>query len=84
MMFILLEVSSLAAGHLSLVPELIEELRKINREDIMIIVGGVVPKKDYKLLFDMGVAAVFGPGTVISEAAQDIIKIMLKGFLKNE
>ena len=49
----------------------------------MIIVGGVVPKKDYKLLFDMGVAAVFGPGTVISEAAQDIIKIMLKGFLKN-
>ena len=50
----------------------------------MIIVGGVVPKKDYQLLFDMGVAAVFGPGTVISEAAQDIIKIMLKGFLKNE
>ena len=77
-------VSSLAAGHLSLIPELIEELKKINREDIMIIVGGVVPKKDYQLLFDMGVAAVFGPGTVISEAAQDIIKIMLKGFLKNE
>ena len=48
----------------------------------MIIVGGVVPKKHYQLLFDMGVAAVFGPGTVISEAAQDIIKIMLKGFLK--
>ena len=77
-------VSSLAAGHLSLIPELIKELKKINREDIMIIVGGVVPKKDYQLLFDMGVAAVFGPGTVISEAAQDIIKIMLKGFLKNE
>jgi methylmalonyl-CoA mutase len=75
-------VSSLAAGHLSLIPELLEELKKINREDIMIIIGGVVPKKDYQLLFDMGVAAVFGPGTVISEAAQDIIKIMLKGFLK--
>ena len=77
-------VSSLAAGHLSLIPELLKELKKVNREDIMIIVGGVVPKKDYQLLFDMGVAAVFGPGTVISEAAQDIIKIMLKGFLKNE
>jgi methylmalonyl-CoA mutase len=77
-------VSSLAAGHLSLIPELLEELKKINREDIMIIIGGVVPKKDYQLLFDMGVAAVFGPGTVISEAAQDVIKIMLKGFLKND
>ena len=75
-------VSSLAAGHLSLIPELLKELKKVNREDIMIIVGGVVPKKDYQLLFNMGVAAVFGPGTVISEAAQDIIKIMLKGFLK--
>ena len=72
----------LLAFLLSLIPELFKELKKNNREDIMIIVGGVVPKKHYQLLFDMGVAAVFGPGTVISEAAQDIIKIMLKGFLK--
>lgn len=77
-------VSSLAAGHLTLIPELLLELKKLKREDIMIIIGGVVPKKDYKLLFDMGIAAVFGPGTIISEAAQDIIKIMLKGFKNNE
>ena len=77
-------VSSLAAGHLTLIPELLLELKKLKREDIMIIIGGVVPKKDYQLLFDMGIAAVFGPGTIISEAAQDIIKIMLKGFRNNE
>ena len=77
-------VSSLAAGHLTLIPELLIELKKLKREDIMIIIGGVVPKKDYQLLFDMGIAAVFGPGTIISEAAQDIIKIMLKGFKNNE
>ena len=77
-------VSSLAAGHLTLIPELLLELKKLKREDIMIIIGGVVPKKDYQLLFDMGIAAVFGPGTIISEAAQDIIKIMLKGFKNNE
>ena len=77
-------VSSLAAGHLTLIPELLLELKKLKREDIMIIIGGVVPKKDYQLLFDMGIAAVFGPGTIISEAAQDIIQIMLKGFKNNE
>ena len=77
-------VSSLAAGHLTLIPELLLELKKLKREDIMIIIGGVVPKKDYQLLFDMGIAAVFGPGTIISEEAQDIIKIMLKGFKNNE
>ena len=77
-------VSSLAAGHLTLIPELLLELKKLKREDIMIIIGGVVPKKDYQLLFNMGIAAVFGPGTIISEAAQDIIKIMLKGFKNNE
>jgi len=76
-------VSSLAAGHLTLVPELLKELKILNREDIMIIIGGVIPKNDYKVLFKMGVAAVFGPGTVISEAAQEIIQIMINGFTKN-
>ena len=77
-------VSSLAAGHLTLVPELLRELKVLNREDIMIIIGGVIPKKDYDVLFDMGVAAVFGPGTIISEAAQEIIQIMINGFTKDE
>ncbi len=77
-------VSSLAAGHLSLIPDLFNELKKLNRDDIMIIVGGVVPKDDYLKLFEMGVAAVFGPGTVIAKAAQQILKIMIKGFKINE
>ena len=74
----------LAAGHLSLIPDLLNELKKLNREDIMIIVGGVVPKDDYLKLFEMGVAGVFGPGTVIAKAAQQILKIMIKGFKINE
>lgn len=66
-------VSSLAAGHLTLVPALKSELKKLGREDIMIVVGGVVPPQDYDELYDMGVAAVFGPGTPIDEAAKDLI-----------
>jgi len=62
-------VSSLAAGHLTLVPELKQELAKLGREDIMIVAGGVIPPQDYQALYDAGAAAVFGPGTVISEAA---------------
>ena len=77
-------VSSLAAGHLTLIPELLKELKLLKREDIMIIIGGVIPKKDYDVLFKMGVAAVFGPGTVIADAAQEIIQIMIKGFTKDE
>ena len=77
-------ISSLAAGHLSLIPELFNELKNLKRDDIMVIVGGVVPKKDYETLFNMGVAAVFGPGTVISKAAQEIIQIMIQGFKINE
>ena len=77
-------VSSLAAGHLTLVPELLKELKLLKREDIMIIIGGVIPKKDYDVLFKMGVAAVFGPGTIIAEAAQEIIQIMINGFTKDE
>ena len=73
-------ISSLAAGHKTLVPELIKELKNQKREDIMVIVGGVIPKKDYDYLFDEGVAAVFGPGTNIPKAAQEIITIMLNGI----
>ena len=73
-------ISSLAAGHKTLVPEVIKELKKQKREDIMVIVGGVIPKKDYDYLFDEGVAAVFGPGTNIPKAAQEIITIMLNGL----
>jgi len=75
----LLGISSLAAGHKTLVPQVIEELEKLNREDIMVIAGGVIPQKDYQFLFDAGVAAVFGPGTKISKAAQDILQILIKG-----
>jgi methylmalonyl-CoA mutase len=72
-----LGVSSLAAGHKTLVPQVMEELKKYGREDIMIVVGGVIPRKDYQFLFDAGVAAVFGPGTKISEAAIDILGLLL-------
>ncbi len=74
----ILGISSLAAGHKTLVPETIEHLKSIGREDILVIVGGVVPPQDYDFLFDKGVAAVFGPGTIISEAATEILKIMLQ------
>ncbi|MDF1696839.1 MAG: methylmalonyl-CoA mutase [Saprospiraceae bacterium] len=73
----ILGISSLAAGHKTLVPDAIRYLKTIDREDIMVIVGGVVPPQDYQFLFDQGVAAVFGPGTVISEAASEILKILL-------
>lgn len=66
-------VSSLAAGHLTLVPKLQAELKKHKREDILIVVGGVIPPQDYQTLLDMGVAAVFGPGTVIPDAATELI-----------
>ncbi|GHF78735.1 methylmalonyl-CoA mutase [Amycolatopsis bartoniae] len=66
-------VSSLAAGHLSLVPALREELAKLNREDVMVVVGGVIPPQDYDELRAAGAAAIFGPGTVIAEAALDLL-----------
>jgi methylmalonyl-CoA mutase len=66
-------VSSLAAGHLTLVPLLKKALAKEGREDIMIVVGGVIPPQDYEELYRMGVTAIFGPGTVISEAAKSLI-----------
>ncbi len=73
----LLGVSSLAAGHKTLVPQVIEELKKLGREDILVIAGGVIPPNDYQYLFDAGVVGVFGPGTVIAEAAAKILELML-------
>jgi methylmalonyl-CoA mutase len=67
-------VSSLAAGHLTLIPELRDELAALGREDIMIVAGGVIPPQDYQALFDAGAAAVFGPGTVISKAASKLLR----------
>ncbi len=74
----ILGVSSLAAGHKTLVPQVIEELKKYGREDIMVIVGGVIPHQDYQFLFDAGAVAVFGPGTKISEAAISILEVLLE------
>lgn len=73
----ILGVSSLAAGHKTLVPQVIEELKKYGREDIMVIVGGVIPPQDYQFLFDAGAVAVFGPGTKISDAAIKILEILI-------
>ena len=74
----ILGVSSLAAGHKTLVPQVIEELKKQGREDIMVIVGGVIPSQDYQYLFDAGAVAVFGPGTKISEAAIQLLEILIE------
>ncbi|MDH7912941.1 methylmalonyl-CoA mutase [Winogradskyella sp. SYSU M77433] len=73
----ILGVSSLAAGHKTLVPQVIEELKAYGRDDIMVIVGGVIPKQDYQYLFDAGAVAVFGPGTKISDAAIKILEILI-------
>ncbi len=73
-----LGISSLAAGHKTLVPQVIEELKGYGRKDIMVIVGGVVPKQDYQFLFDAGVVAVFGPGTKISDTAIQILEILIE------
>jgi len=74
----ILGVSSLAAGHKTLVPQVIEELKKYGREDIMVIVGGVIPAQDYQFLFDAGAVAVFGPGTKISDAAISILEVLMQ------
>ncbi|MCC6582095.1 MAG: methylmalonyl-CoA mutase [Chitinophagales bacterium] len=67
-------VSSLAAGHKTLIPQLIEELKKIKRDDILVVCGGVIPKQDYDFLYHAGVSGVFGPGTVIAKAAIEILE----------
>jgi methylmalonyl-CoA mutase len=73
----ILGVSSLAAGHKTLVPQVIEELKKHGREDIMVIVGGVIPPQDYAFLYKAGAVAVFGPGTSIPDAAVKLLEIMV-------
>ena len=70
-------VSSLAAGHKTLIPQVIEELKRLGREDIMVIAGGVIPAQDYDFLYNAGVAAIFGPGTSVAKAACEMMKIML-------
>lgn len=76
----ILGISSLAAGHKTLVPQTLEALKKIGRDDILVIAGGVIPPQDYEFLFKSGVAGVFGPGTVIASAAKDILEIMIGYF----
>ncbi|MDA0325874.1 MAG: methylmalonyl-CoA mutase [Bacteroidetes bacterium] len=73
----ILGISTLAGGHKTLVPKVINHLRKMNREDIMVIVGGVIPKQDYQVLFDSGAVAIFGPGTKISDAAIAVLEILI-------
>jgi methylmalonyl-CoA mutase len=67
-------ISSLAAGHKTLLPQLIEELKRLDREDILVVIGGVIPAQDYQFLFDHGASAIFGPGTIIPVAAQKVVK----------
>ncbi len=74
----ILGVSSLAAGHKTLIPQVIEELKKYGREDIMVIAGGVIPQQDYDFLYKAGVSGVFGPGTVISISAIDILEKLIE------
>jgi methylmalonyl-CoA mutase len=74
----ILGVSSLAAGHKTLVPQVIEELKKLGREDIIVIVGGVIPPQDYEFLYKAGALAIFGPGTVISEAGIKLLEILIE------
>jgi len=74
----ILGVSSLAAGHKTLIPQVISELKRLGREDILVIAGGVIPHQDYQFLYDAGVAAIFGPGTSVSKAAKQILEILLE------
>jgi methylmalonyl-CoA mutase len=69
-------VSSLAAGHKTLVPELIDALRRLGHDDIAVVVGGVIPPQDYAFLYEAGVAGIYGPGTVIPAAAQHILHVL--------
>ena len=77
LMLLQVGVSSLAAGHKTLIPQLIGELKKLGRDDIMVIAGGVIPAQDYDFLYKAGVAAIFGPGTSVAKAAVEIMKILL-------
>ena len=78
----ILGISSLAAGHKTLVPQVIAELKKHGREDIMVIVGGVIPAQDYQFLFDAGAVGIFGPGTKIAQAAIELITILIDSIVE--
>lgn len=73
-----LGVSSLAAGHKTLIPQVMEELKKLGREDIIVIAGGVIPAQDYDFLYKAGVAAIFGPGSSVAKSACQILEILLE------
>ena len=73
----ILGVSSLAAGHKTLVPQVIEELKKLGRDDIMVIAGGVIPTQDYDYLYQKGVAAIFGPGTPVPYSAIKMMELLM-------
>ena len=75
----ILGVSSLAAGHKTLIPQVIDELKKLGRDDILIMAGGVIPAQDYQFLYESGVAAIFGPGTSVAKAAKQILEILIAG-----
>jgi methylmalonyl-CoA mutase len=74
----ILGVSSLAAGHKTLVPEVINALKKEGREDIMVVAGGVIPPQDYDFLYKAGVFGIYGPGTKIAKAAQEILNLLIE------
>lgn len=76
----ILGISSLAAGHKTLIPQVISELKRLGREDIIVIAGGVIPPQDYQFLYEVGVSAIFGPGTSVAVAAKQIIEILLDSF----
>ncbi len=75
-----LGISSLAGGHKTLIPQVIEQLKQQGREDVVVVAGGVIPQKDYQTLFDVGVSCVFGPGTSIPLAAQEILELLIEGY----
>jgi len=74
----ILGISSLAAGHKTLVPEVVEELKKYGREDMFIVVGGVIPRQDYDFLYEHGAHAIFGPGTNLADSAIEVLNKFLK------
>lgn len=75
-----LGVSSLAGGHKTLVPQVIEALKQNGRGDVLVVAGGVIPRQDYDYLYERGVVGVFGPGTRIAQAAGHILDILIEGF----
>ena len=76
----ILGVSSLAAGHKTLIPQVMAELKKLGREDIMVIAGGVIPAQDYQFLYDAGVVAIFGPGTSVATAGVKILEVLIEAY----